>query len=333
MENKSIRVLFVSSGNIGEFDMVPFIKIQGDSIKAAGASLEYYAIREKGIRGYVKSIFALRKVLNKKKYDIIHAHYTLSGWPSVFAKFNKNIPMVLSLMGSDAYGDIVEENKRTLASYIPVILTFLIQPFVDKIISKSQNIEKYVHRKNKSVIIPNGINLELFDALLQKNELRKELNLKLDKKYILFLGEKETIRKNYNLAKQAVDLLDDDNVELINPYPIAHDLIPKYFDACDLLVFTSLAEGSPNVIKEAMACNIPIVSTDVGDVKWLIDGVEGCYLSSFIPNDVANKLKSALEYSGIFGRTKGRERIIDLGLDSKTVAEKIIKVYRSLLEK
>ena len=149
----------------------------------------------------------------------------------------------------------------------------------------------------------------------------------------MFLGEKETIRKNYNLAKQAVDLLDDDNVELINPYPIAHDLIPKYFDACDLLVFTSLAEGSPNVIKEAMACNIPIVSTDVGDVKWLIDGVEGCYLSSFIPNDVANKLKSALEYSGIFGRTKGRERIIDLGLDSKTVAEKIIKVYRSLLEK
>ena len=104
--------------------------------------------------------------------------------------------------------------------------------------------------------------------------------------------------------------------------------MPLYLNASDLLLSTSLWEGSPNVIKEAMACNCPIVTTNVGDVKWLLDGVEGCLITTNDPKDVADKIKKALNFKG---RTKGRDKLISLGLDSEHIAKKIIKVYEEVI--
>ena len=97
----------------------------------------------------------------------------------------------------------------------------------------------------------------------------------------------------------------------------------------ELVILTSLWEGSPNVIKEAMACNCPIVSTNVGDVRWVIGDTEGCYITSFDPEDVAEKIKLALEFGK---RTNGRDRIIELGLDSETIAKRLIDIYSKVLE-
>jgi glycosyltransferase involved in cell wall biosynthesis len=102
-------------------------------------------------------------------------------------------------------------------------------------------------------------------------------------------------------------------------------------NASDVLILSSLHEGSPNVIKEAMACNCPIVTTNVGDVKWVLDNTDGCYISSFDPKEYVEKIKLALEFSEKNGRTKGRDRIIELGLDSVTIAKKIINVYQKVL--
>jgi glycosyltransferase involved in cell wall biosynthesis len=101
--------------------------------------------------------------------------------------------------------------------------------------------------------------------------------------------------------------------------------------AADVLLSTSHWEGSPNAIKEAMACNLPVVSTDVGDVKWLFGDEPGYYLTSFNPHDVAYKIKESLSFSNEFGKTKGRERIVSLGLASETIAEKISCVYNKVL--
>jgi teichuronic acid biosynthesis glycosyltransferase TuaC len=83
-----------------------------------------------------------------------------------------------------------------------------------------------------------------------------------------------------------------------------------------------LHEGSPNVIKEAMACNCPIVSTDVGDVKEVIGETEGCFISSFEAKDIATKLQLAIN----FGRTKGRQNISKL--ESHKIAKEIEKIYQ-----
>lgn len=104
--------------------------------------------------------------------------------------------------------------------------------------------------------------------------------------------------------------------------------MPYFYNAADCLLMTSLMEGSLNVIKEALACNCPIVSTDVGDVRAFIANVSGCYLTSFDKHDIAAKLNEALSFNQ---RTKDSEAIKHL--DSECIAEKLITIYKKVLDK
>ena len=164
-------------------------------------------------------------------------------------------------------------------------------------------------------------------SLIDKNEARKKLGLG-NKKYILFAANPARPEKNFKLAEQAVKKLNRNDTELLVVHSQPFDKMKLYFNAADVLLLTSLHEGSPNVIKEALVCNLPIVSTDVGDVKWLLGDLAGCFLTSFDPVDVADKLKKALEFNS---PTNGRQRITELELDSESVAKKIISLYKEIL--
>jgi teichuronic acid biosynthesis glycosyltransferase TuaC len=321
-----MKVLFVCSGNSKNFDIVPFIKEQGNSLEEQNVKVDYFPIVGKGFTGYLKAGLKLRKFLKEKNYDLIHAHYTLSGWAAIIGA--KKTPVVLSLMGDDAYGTYISENKILLSSRFSTFLTWLIQPFVKAIISKSSNIAKHVYIKRKSHIVPNGINLNKFKPELLNNKTGYGQN---GKKKILFLGSSSNIRKNYPLAKSAVEHLGLPDIELINPYPTSHDEVPRLMNSSVVLVLPSLMEGSPNVVKEAMACNCPIVATDIGDVKWVIGETDGCYISSFNKNEFAEKLGLALKFSETKGRTNGLQRIRNLGLDTETIAKRLIDVYKNVL--
>jgi len=115
MEDK-LKVLFVSGGNSSSFDIAPFIKAQGQSLADAGLSISYFTVKGKGFLGYLRNAALLRRFLKKNTFDLIHAHYTLSGWTAVLA-FSR-IPVVLSLMGSDAYGDYTGHNKVKFGSRV-----------------------------------------------------------------------------------------------------------------------------------------------------------------------------------------------------------------------
>lgn len=325
---KQLRVLFVSSGTSTNFEIAPFIKAQGDSLVEAGVSLSFYTIKHKGLLGYLKGARELRSFLKRNSYDIIHAHYTLSGWSTMLA-FPKQ-PVVLSLMGTDAYGDFIGVNKIRFSSNYLIVLTKLIQPFVAKLICKSKHIESFVYLKKKSVVIPNGILLDKF--LANNTDFREELGFKENLSYVLFLGNKNSIRKNYKLAELVSKKIDNDKVRLIAPFPISHSDVVKYLKSVDCLIVPSLMEGSPNVVKEAMACNCPVVATDVGDIRWLFGDEPGHFITKFDPEDVAEKITKAIAFSKQVGRTNGRKRIIELGLDAETVAFRLIDVYKSLLK-
>jgi len=180
---------------------------------------------------------------------------------------------------------------------------------------------------DKVEVIPNGVDLDIFRPM-NKNDCRKELGWDIGNKIILFAADPKRPEKNFSLAKKATETLNIQDVELKVVYPVPHKDIPIYLNAADLLLSTSLWEGSPNIIKEAMACNCPIVSTNVGDVKWLLDGVEGCFITTKDPKDVADKIEKALNFRG---KTMGREKLISLGLDSEHIAKKIIQVYEEVI--
>ena len=322
-----MKVLFVISGNSKDFKIAPFVKAQSESLQAIGIEVEYFSISKKGIIGYFHGGLALKKFLKGKKIDLVHAHYVLSGFSAVIG--SGKTPVVLSLMGSDAYGEYISQNKVKFLSRFNIALTYIIQPFVKAIICKSKFIESFVYQKKASQVIPNGVDLNLFNP--ENKVERGMLGLSKEKKYILFLGDTSDTRKNFRLAQEAIRLLNDPEVELLKSYPVNHEEVPFYINAADVLISTSYMEGSSNVIKEAMACNCPVVATNVGDVQWLFGNEPGYFITEFEQEDAADKIKMALTFSEKQGRTEGRKRIIELNLDAESVAKKIIALYKNVI--
>jgi len=308
-----MKVLFVFSGNSSYFEISPFIKVQAESLKKFGHRIDYYPVKGKGFWGYLFNITKLSKFIKQDNCDIVHSHYSLCGIVSALATEK---PVVCSLLGSD-----VKKSARWR-----FIIKYFIMCKWKKTIVKSKDM-KLALGIDKVEVIPNGVDLDIFRPM-NKNYCRKELGWDIGKKIILFAANPKRPEKNFSLAKKATENLNIQDVELKVVYPVPHKDIPIYLNAADLLLSTSLWEGSPNIVKEAMACNCPIVSTNVGDVKWLLDGVEGCFITTNDPKDVADKIKKALNFRG---KTKGREKLISLGLDSEHIAKMIIQVYEEVI--
>ena len=192
-------------------------------------------------------------------------------------------------------------------------------------------------------VIPNGVNLDVFQ-LMDHAEARKKVGFEANCKYIIWCSNPERVEKNWPLAEEAVRLLESKisdasrtepkgfSVELVAVYNKTPEEVCTYMNAADCLLLTSDSEGSPNVIKEAMACNCPIVTTDVGDVRERLANLDGCYVvQSQEPRVKSQEVAEALEKALEFGeRTEGRKRIIEDRLDIKQIAKRIIEVYEQV---
>lgn len=304
-----MKVLFISSGN-SVFGLNPIIINQGESLRKAGIQLEYFCIKGKGAFSYFRNIFLLRKYISHNRFDIFHAHYSLS---AITASLAGCKPLVVSLMGSD-----------TKSNFFWKLVIKLFSKISWKVVILKSSSMKDKRFMKKALIIPNGV-----DITSVKPTEEKAL---LGKKRILFAANPARYAKNYSLAKSAINLLDDDNNEFKVVHSKPHEDIINEINNADVLLLTSLWEGSPNIIKEAMACNCPVVSTDVGDVGWLFGNEPGHFLTTFDANNVAKNIGLAVEFSEKHQKTNGRNRIIELGLDSNSIAERIKKIYSSILE-
>lgn len=321
-----MRVLFVSSGNTKN-GISPIVKNQGESLKKQGIDVDYFTINGKGILGYLNSVRILKNLLKSNSYQIIHAHYGLCGIVSHLAR--KNEKLIVSFMGDDLIGTINKKNKYSYYGHILVFQNKLFIPYYDYVIVKSKRLSEKI-KTSKLDIIPNGVDLNIFFPV-DKNFARKELKLSNDKKILLFVSNPKRPEKNYVLVQNSVSLLKRNDILLIPVYNVTQEQLNYYYNAADSLLLSSLHEGSPNVIKEAMVCCCPIVSTDVGDVRWILGNTEGCFISSFDPEDFAKNINMALEFSEKYKKTNGRNRIIELGLDSQTIAKRIINVYQKVI--
>lgn len=224
-------------------------------------------------------------------------------------------------MGTDLLGSLNNDLRYTSKSRIfSLIYKIIAKYFADGVIVKARIMQKRLFKGTKSLIIPNGVDTNKFHSM--------KLNKNKNNKIILVTYDISRMEKNYKLLDEAIKYLNDESVKVKNVYNISQEKLMLDYNKCDVLVLTSLHEGSPNVIKEAMACNCPIVSTNVGDVEWLLDDIDGCYITSFDFIDVANKVNLALKFSESKVRTKARIRIFELGLDLDSTARKIIRSYK-----
>ncbi|MCD4677613.1 MAG: glycosyltransferase [Desulfobacula sp.] len=311
-----MRILFVSSGNTA-FGISPIVKQQGESLVDLGNTIDYFEIKGRGLTGYVKRIIPLRNQLQSNKYEIIHAHFSFSAFISSIARAK---PIIVSLMGSDV---------KSGYFFLLIMRLFKFVFSWKAIIVKSEDMRSNLRLKNIEVI-PNGVDLKHFKPM-NKLICQKEVEWDTKHIHILFAANPNRPEKNFMLCKEAIEILDDKLVELHFLGNISHDKVPLYLNAANVVILTSLWEGSPNVIKEAMACGRPIVCTDVGDVTWLFGNFEGHYLATYNAKELSKQILNALSYSYNYKNTQGRQRIIELGIDSKSIANRLSDVYKSVL--
>jgi glycosyltransferase involved in cell wall biosynthesis len=312
MDKDKIKVLIVASDKGGKF--APFIEEQIAALEEYGVVIVRYPVTRKGIIGYLREVPSLRSLIKRERPNVVHAHFGLSG---LLANLQHMVPVVTTYHGSDI------NNPTTLRFSKMAIWLSKHNIFVSK-----RNINIAQPKKNYS-LLPCGVNLRVLQDNHPKTE-RVEKILKEGKINVLFAGAFDNNVKDPQLAKQTIEILsqDLDGVNLIELKGYTREEVAILMHSCNALLMTSKTEGSPQVIKEAMACGCPIVSVDVGDVAERIEGVDGCsVVKSREPAAIADALKKAVVFEG---RTNGCEQIIAMGLSNEQVVMQLVDIYNTI---
>ena len=304
-----MKILIVANHNKGSY--ATFVVEQVESLKKLGAEIDYFGVRGKGLFGYISNLSAFKKKIDSFQPDLIHAHYGLCG---LLANLQRKVPVVTTYHGSDIHS----KGMPLFFSKFSIALS-VYNIFVSKYLQIQSGC-----RGSEKCIIPCGVDLDIFQPM-DRTEARKLMKWNVQGKYVLFSGTFDNAVKNSPLAIEAVEQME--SVHLVELKGYNRKQVCNALNASNCLLLTSLREGSPQVIKEAMACGVPIVSVNVGDVKESMDGINGCYITTYDVFDVITNLRQAIEFNG---KTDGRERIISLGLDNETVAKRIIKIYKQI---
>lgn len=310
-----MRVLVVCSFKLKQKDYVsPFVREQVAALDSLGVECDIFLVKGNGVFGYLKQLKPLKKRIKDFNPDIIHAHFGLCG---LLANLQRKVPIVTTYHGSD-----INDKRAFPFSKIAIWLSAW-NIFVSR---KTMEIAK---PKENHSLLPCGIDFSDLQ-LTQRSEARRMMKLDLGKHYVLFAGAFDNQVKNAPLAKKAVELLNCSTAELLELKGYSREEVTLLMCAADAFLMTSFTEGSPQVIKEAMACGCPIVSVDVGDVKERIDGIEGCFVAqSCNPSELSGLLQKAL---GFESRTKGRKMLLANGMDNRQVAESLMKIYENTLK-
>jgi glycosyltransferase involved in cell wall biosynthesis len=231
--------------------------------------------------------------------------------------------VVVTFHGSDLQGIRDPRGRVTPLGYVLRFSSRWVATHADVVILVSQHLARYLPKDIAYHVIPAGIDLGLFRPIPMA-DARHLLGLPMDMRLVLFVGNPERTEKRFWLAKEAVASLDGmPGIRIVVANNVPLERMPLFMNACDALLLTSSSEGSPNAVKEALACNLPVVSTDVGDVRQRIGNLDGCRVcSDNRPESLAQALGQVLESHA---RIQGRQAVLDM--DEGVLIRKVIGVY------
>jgi teichuronic acid biosynthesis glycosyltransferase TuaC len=310
-----------------------FIEQQVKGLEDQGVEVEVVCLdRRRGLSVYLGVNKAIKKLVKSFDPHLIHVMYG-GALAELATRGTRLRPTVLSFCGSDLLGDVGRSLllRNTLGRY-GVIASHAAARRADGIVVKSAVLRAALPPLPNGPpvwVVPNGIDLQRFKPM-NRGVCESHLGWPSGHFHVLFPGGTHNPRKRLPLAEAAVGILKASGVpvELQILEGVSHEEVPIWLNASDALIMCSIHEGSPNIVKEALACNVPVVSVDVGDVKERIQSIDGCFLTEATPEHLADGLKSVF-----LGRRRvdGRRQMQELSIQS--VAERLIDIYRSVLTK
>lgn len=270
----------------------------------------------------------LREEMERIKPDLVHTMY--GGIMAAMVAGSIKIPHIVSFCGSDLLGEIYRNPLKIISTQFGIKASHYSAKKSSAVIVKSLNLRRALPRSiphEKIHTIPNGIDLDQFRPL-DTVACRKRLGWDPAKMHLLISGSNDPEIKRFDLAKRTHHELENLGVEceLHILRNISHEDVPLWLNASNAFLLTSSHEGSPNIVKEAIACGTPIVSVDVGDVKERIHGIDGCSIVRANAKDLAMNIYE-ISKLGDF-RTEGFKRIQPMSIQN--IGKRILDVYRSV---
>ena len=326
-DQRALSVLMLTSEWPREADHTAhFVQRQVRFLEAAGVRVEVFPFRGAGspLR-YASAWLRARRRLARRDFDLVHAQFGQSALLAI----PKRVPLVITFRGDDLLGVIGADGRPTRAGWILQQLSRLVARGADAIIVVAEHMARRLPRRVPVHVVPSGIDLELFRPL-PPGPARERLGLPEGERLVLFVGDPADARKRGDLARNAISRLAGSlRARLVVAWRVPHAQMPEYMAACDALVFTSLQEGSPNAVKEALACDLPVVSVPVGDVAERLQGIAGCELcADDRPETIAAALTRVLARGG---RIAGRAAVRDL--DERLLTQQVIAIYRDAVNR
>ncbi len=300
------------------------------------------------------SRYAMKNI--KPKPDIIHAHFSYpDGYGMIRLAKKWEVPLVISALGT------IERKVAYEGSYTSKQIIEAMN-FASNVLSVSEDLKLHIVNlgisENKVHVVPNGVDIEKFKSV-GKEHARNLLNLPQNKNIVLFVGALRKIKgvdylieaaKNFvnpdtelymvgrddglkkSLEKKARELKISNYIKYTGP--VNHEEIPLWISASDILVLPSLSEGRPNVVLEALSCEVPVVATDVGGIpELMVNGDTGYLVPAKDPAALSDKINKLLNDES--RRVKmghfGRKSIIQRGLTWEAHAKKTVDIYSKLL--
>jgi glycosyltransferase involved in cell wall biosynthesis len=307
----------------------PFVKRSVDGLDALGVVGDVLFIRGyKGLRAYAAAAVFVGALRATKRYALVHAH---GGETALVARLYTGAPVVASYLGSDLLapqegGWRIGLERRVRSAVLRRHAT-LMTATTTKTLEMEEALPRRGRQRNR--VIADGIQLDRFRPIDQALA-RKRLGCPLEPPIVVFCGRAASPVKRLWLAEQAVSLarLELVDLRLIIASGVEPDEMPYYYSAADCLLHTSASEGSPNVIKEALACNLPIVATPAGDIERLLAGARP---GRVVEADAAALAREVIRCCRNPSRSNGRS--LTGGMTLQGAATATLGLYRSLSDR
>lgn len=300
-----------------------FMKEQVESLEQFGVENTIFfsngADSKHGMLIHLGSVFKLWWHLLWHRYDLIHCHSNVSG-------------LIVAVSGVWLFKQCILSFQNDPEKEHDAKVFRRLYPLFKKVIVKKPT--KYLSWDNV-VYLPNGCNTNFFRPL-DRTECKKALGLDSDKHYLLYVDSntsKKRTQKRKDRFDETLQILRDkyhQNVEELVMIGVTRDMVPTWMNACSLHLMTSDLEGSPNSIKECLMCNVPVVSTDVGNVREMIENIPGAYVTNeFSAEELAECVNKVLLSTDEF---HGREILISKNYGINEVAKKLVEIYENVIK-